>query len=67
MDDDKKPEASTPLLFGQRTGVPFNFKGHDGDVRHHTVVIGPTGSGKSLVHSELLDAATKGQNDGSTS
>lgn len=67
MDDDKKPEASTSLLFGQRTGVPFNFKFHDGDLHHHTVVIGPTGSGKSLAHSERLDAATKGQNDGSTS
>lgn len=60
MDDDKKPEDATPRLFGQQATTPFNFKFHDGDLHHHTVVIGPTGSGKSRVHSELLDAATKG-------
>lgn len=52
MDDDKKSEDAASLLFGQRTAVPFNFKLQDDNLQHHTVIIGPTASGKSLPHED---------------
>lgn len=41
--------ASPPLLFGKTEGsTPFRFSLHVGDVGH-TLVVGPTGSGKSVL------------------
>ena len=41
--------AATPLLFGKTEGsTPFRFSLHVGDVGH-TLVVGPTGAGKSVL------------------
>ncbi|MBP0652098.1 hypothetical protein J8J40_34060, partial [Mycobacterium tuberculosis] len=41
--------AAPPLLFGKTEGsTPFRFSLHVGDVGH-TLVVGPTGAGKSVL------------------
>ena len=53
------PKGSAPLFYAATNGTtPFRFNVHVGDVGH-TLVLGPTGSGKSVFLSHLANSALR--------
>lgn len=56
------PEKSPPLLYSATTGhTPFRFCLHEGDVGH-TMILGPTGSGKSALLGLIMAQHLRYQN-----
>ncbi|MBF0511412.1 MAG: hypothetical protein HQL13_03690 [Candidatus Omnitrophica bacterium] len=53
------PEHSSPLFYAATRGsTPFRFNLHVGDVGH-TLVLGPTGAGKSVLLSHIANSALR--------
>lgn len=53
------PKGSAPLFYAATNGTtPFRFNLHVGDVGH-TLVLGPTGAGKSVFLSQLANSALR--------
>jgi len=53
------PKASPPLFYAATRGTtPFRFNVHVGDVGH-TLILGPTGAGKSVLLSHIANSALR--------